>query len=60
MKAFDVVGHAYNGAVYCRECFGDGHAFPDEGYGPNAIFASEEGWMDDSCDGCGMTLGECV
>jgi hypothetical protein len=60
MNATEVVGYHYDGAAYCPECFGNGQNFPNRGYGPNPVFASDEGWEVDSCDGCGMTLAECA
>ena len=59
MHATEIVGHHYDGAAYCPECFGNGRNFPDKGYGPNPVFASDECW-NDTCDGCGMTLAECA
>jgi len=55
MHAWDVVAWACDGALRCPEC-SDGSE-PDNGYGPNPVFASDEG-PHGSCDSCGADLDE--
>jgi hypothetical protein len=55
MHAWDVVAWALDGALHCTEC-ADGSE-PDTGYGPNPVFAVDEG-PHGCCDTCGADLDE--
>lgn len=54
MKAWEVVGYAVDGDVYCPTCAPHVEDEDDE----SPIFASDEGWEDDSCGACHWPLDD--
>lgn len=62
MKAWEIVAWAYNSALHCPECaeaadmVGD-RAEDDDRNEPHPVFASDDAWVDEYCDDCGIRLG---
>ena len=53
MKAYEVIGHAYDGAVYCIDCgLPDGVTTEDA----HPVFAGDEGAFEMTCDVCHCKL----
>lgn len=54
MKAWEIVGFAYDGTIYCSDHKPD--ATEEDGLSP--VFASDEGWESDVCDTCHWALDD--
>ena len=63
MKGYEIVAYAYNAALHCTDCARDegmdeDDALDNEWNEAHPIFASDDDWIDQFCDDCGVPFGE--
>jgi hypothetical protein len=62
MQGTDIVAFAYDAAIHCVDCASEhfdcdpADAVDSEGNEVHPVFASDEGWADDTCDDCGLRI----
>jgi hypothetical protein len=64
MKAFQIVGYTYNRSVHCPDCASKDNMTAEDATDMDdnlvcAVFAGDESWEIEICDGCDHSLG-CV
>lgn len=68
MQAWTIVGYTADASVWCTlcgeakypGCDGDADVYDGEGNAVHVIFASDEGWEEDTCAWCGEKLKDCL